>query len=119
MTGVGDKWREPFDHLRGLSKDRLDFERLPAISDDHAIGIFEIALDTRSQHVGRQRVRYPNSAAAGFVFVRRADAAQRGTDPFVAQPLLARVVQSTMIGKNQMRTRADPYSLRSDDNTLR
>ena len=47
-----------------------------------------------------------------------ADAAQGGADFLVAEPFLAGVVQSAMIGKDQMRARTDLHALRRNFDAL-
>src|SRR6185369_5311591 len=57
------------------------------------------------------RVSSAYSATSGLVFVRRADAAQRGPNFFVSEPLFARVVERAVIGKYQVRARTDLHTL--------
>ena len=59
------------------------------------------------EHVGRQRIRNANAAAAGLVLIGRADAAERRADLFVSEPLLGRVIESPVIRHYQMRPARD------------
>jgi hypothetical protein len=46
MTGVADERRETFDHRRCLVENRIDVQRLAAVSHDDAIGVFEVSLNS-------------------------------------------------------------------------
>ena len=53
----------------------VSIETLATISFDDAGCVFEIAFDARTKHVRHEGVGSANTAASGFVFVRRTDAA--------------------------------------------
>src|SRR5919205_41982 len=111
VRSVGNEWCKTLSQNRHLFEDFTGIQTLTAVRFDNAIRIFEVSLDTRTEHVGHECVRGADSTTSGLVFVSRADAAQRSTDFFVAEPLFAGMVQSAVIRKDQMRPRADLHSL--------
>src|SRR5215213_7885100 len=120
MCSVSDEWRKPFSQHRHLVEDLVSIQTLAAVSFDDAIRIFEVSFDTRTKHVGHERVGGANSASPCFVFVCRSDAPQRSADFFVTESFFASMVQGTMVRKNQVRARTDLHALwRHFDSLLR
>ena len=118
VAGISYERSETFYKFRSFVKDLLSIQRLSAIGLDETVGVFQVALNARTQHLRRQSIRDPNTPAAGFVFVRGPDPAQCRANPFITQTLFAGVIQRAMIRKNQMRARTDLHSLRRYHNPL-
>ena len=107
MSRVADEGAEAFGEARHLLEDLFGIQFLAAISFDDPVRVFEIAFDARAQNFRHQRVGSADAAAAGFIFISRSNAAQRGANFLVAEPLFAGVIQSAMVGKYQMGAGAD------------
>ena len=93
-------------------------ELLATVSLDDAVGIFEIAFDARTQHLGNQRISGSDSAASGFVRISGTDPAQSRPDLLVTEPLFTGVIQRAMVRENQVRTRTDLYAFRRNFDAL-
>src|SRR5207302_11386078 len=102
MSCVANEWRQAFDDCRGFVDYRLRVERLSSVSDNDSVRIFEIAFYAEAQHVGDECISESEPAAAGLIFVCRTNPTQRSADALVAETFFARVIERTMIRKNQV-----------------
>src|SRR5438045_3487562 len=95
MSRVASEWRQAFDDCRGFVDYRIRVERLSSISDDDAVRIFEVTFNARTQNVGYECISDSQTAAAGLVFISRANAPQSGADAFVAETFFTGVIERT------------------------
>ena len=114
VTGVAKKRGEPLNHRRSFTDDRFGLEWRTTVGDDDPVCIFQISFDARSKNFRHQRIGEANATPTGFIFIRRADAAQSSSNAFIAEALFARVIERSVVRKNQVRARADLYAFRRD-----
>src|SRR6266849_1693786 len=119
MTRVAKEWRQAFHHRRGLVKDRIRVEWLSTIRNDDSISVFQVAFDARTKYFGNQSVRDANPSAARFIFISRANAAQRSSHALVTETFFAGVIQRAVIRQYQVRSRADLNAIGRDADALR
>src|ERR1700682_4167594 len=112
MGGVGDERRKSFSQIRHLREDLVNVQLLATVSRDYSVGVFQVAFNARSQYVRHQSVGGTDAAAGCFVFISRTNAPKGCADAFIAQALFTRVVERSVIGKDEMRSSTDFHSLR-------
>ena len=106
--GVGDVGSQRLGVLQQLLGDGIDLE-LTAVEDldEDLVLVGERTLDLLPQDRGIEEVLHSDAEPTHLVHVRRPDAAARRTDLGLAQEALGHLVERDVIGRDEVRTRAD------------
>ena len=105
---VGDVGSQRLGVLKKLLGDGIDLE-LTAVEDldEDLVLVGERTLDLLPQDRGIEEVLHSDAEPTHFVHVRRPDAAARSTDLGLAEEALGHLVERDVIGRDEVRTRAD------------